>query len=221
MKTAVFLAMAGYLTARAGLVVQSIGVLNIRRLAGLAHSQIQLVVSGNVLKEIPGPFKAELRYPVQQQISFKSTTYAVTIFYVRARPTGMNPVSGIDSEQEACTKKRDQRRCLQLIVRILDEETYLLGRFSATPSDCAGAPVAEVSCVKFADPVVTEAGAHLDSACPGLVPNHSKREFELTSFGRIAVVSEAHLFLFVLVNAHIQCYKSLYHLYMVNQSKIA
>ena len=209
--------MAGYLAARAGLVVQSIGILNIGRLARLAHGQIQLVVSGNVLEQIPRPFEAELRNPVQQQIGFKSTTYAVTVFDVRARPAGMNPVRGIDSEQQARTKKRDQRRRLQLIVRVFDEETYLLRGFSAAASNGAGAAIAEISRIKLANPVVTEPGARFDSACPGLVPNHSKREFELTSFGRIAVVSEAHLFLFVLVNAHIQCYKSLYHLYMVNQ----
>ena len=116
----------------------------------------------------------------------------------------MNPVCDIDSEQQPRTKKRDQRRRLQLIVRIFDEETYLRGGFSAAASNGAGAAIAKISCIKLANPVVTEAGARFDSACPGLVANHSKREFELTSFGCIAVVSEAHLSLFVLVNAHIQ-----------------
>ena len=72
-------------------------------------------------------------------------------------------------------------------------------RFPATASDGAGAPVAEVSRIKFADPVVTEPGALLNRARPGLVANHSKGEFELTSFSRIAVVGEAHLLLFMLV----------------------
>ena len=145
----------------------------------------------------------------------------MTIFDVRARPARMNPIRGIDSEQQARAEKRDQCRRLQLIVWVFYKETYLLGGLSAAAFDGTGAAIAKISRVKLANPVVTEPGALFDSACPGLVSNHSKREFELTPFGRVAVISEAHLFLFMLVNTHIQCYKSLYHIYMVNQSKIA
>lgn len=133
----------------------------------------------------------------------------------------MNAIRGIDSEQQARAEKRDQRRRLQLIVWVFDKQTYLLGGLSAAAFNGTGTAIAKICRIELANPVVTEPGAFFDSACPGLVPNHSKGEFELTSFGRVAVVSEAHLFLFLLVNAHIQWYKSLYHLYMVNQSKIA
>ena len=116
----------------------------------------------------------------------------------------MNPVRGVDPEQQARTKERDQRRRLQLIVWVFDEEAHLLGRFSAAALNGPGAAIAKISRVKLAYPVVTEPGALFDSACPGLVPNHSKREFELTPFSRVAVISEAHFYLFMLVNTHIQ-----------------
>ncbi len=128
----------------------------------------------------------------------------MTVFDIWARPAGMNPVRGVDPEQQARTKERDQRRRLQLIVWVFDEEAHLLGRFSAAALNGPGAAIAKISRVKLAYPVVTEPGALFDSACPGLVPNHSKREFELTPFGRVAVISEAHLSLFMLVNTHIQ-----------------
>lgn len=213
--------LSGYLAARAGLVVQGIGILNIRRLTGPANGQVQLVVSGNVLQQIPGPLEAEFRNPVQQYIGFKGTAYAVAVFNVRAGPAGMNPVGGIDSEQEACAIERNQRRGLQLIVCIFDEKAYLLRRLSAATPDRARAAVAEICRIEFAYPVVTQPGALLDSACSGLVPNHAKRKFKLISFSRVAVVGKAHLFLFMLVIDYIQWYKSLYHLYMVNQSKKA
>lgn len=92
--------------------VQGIGVLDIGRLTNSAHGQVQLVVSGHVLKEVPGPLETELWHPVQQQIGFECTTYAVSVFDVRARPTGMNLVGSVDSQQEACAKERDQRRRL-------------------------------------------------------------------------------------------------------------
>ena len=196
--------MAGQLATRASLVVQRISVLNVGRLTRLANSQIELVIAGYVLQEIPGPFEAELRCPVQQNIGFKCTTHAVPIFDIRSGPAGMYLVGRIDSQQQASRKEGYKCRCLQLIARILDEPCNLLGRFSTAAFDRIGARVAEIGRVKFADPVITEPGALPDGACPRLVPDHSKGEFELGPFGGIAIVGETHLFLFMLVNAHIQ-----------------
>ena len=79
--------------------VKSVRILDIGRQAGLANRQVQLIIAGEVLQEIPGPFEAELRNAVQQQIGFKGSTYTMTIFDIRARPTGMNPIRGVNSEQ--------------------------------------------------------------------------------------------------------------------------
>ena len=108
----------------------------------------------------------------------------------------------VNANQKTRTEKRYQRRRLHLILSILNETRNLAWRFSAAAFDRIGTPVAEVGSVKFSDPVVAEPGALLDGTCPRLVPNHSKGKFELRPFGRIAVVGETHLFLFMLVIAH-------------------
>ena len=101
------LTMTGYLTARARFSIQGIGILNVRGLAALAHRQIQLVVSGNVLQKVPGPLETEFRHPMQQQVSLEGATHAVAVFHARPRPAGMNPIRCIDPEQQTCTEKRD------------------------------------------------------------------------------------------------------------------
>ncbi len=66
MKTERSLVVPGYLATRARIAVQRIRVLNVGRLTRLANGQIELVIAGYVLQEIPGPFEAEFRFPVQQ-----------------------------------------------------------------------------------------------------------------------------------------------------------
>jgi len=133
----------------------------------------------------------------------------------------MNLVCRIDPQKQAGTKKGNQSGCLQLVVRVLDEQADLLRRLAATPSNHAQAAVTKIGRVELSNPVIAQARAFLDRSRPGLVPDHAKRELELASLGGIAVIGESHLSLFMLVIYHIQWYKSLYHLYMVNQSKIA
>jgi hypothetical protein len=52
----------------------------------------------------------------------------------------------------------------------------------------AHAIVLEVSGIELPDAVVGQARAALDRACPGLVTNHSKRQFKLAALARIAVI---------------------------------
>jgi hypothetical protein len=184
----------------AGLVVESIRILNVARATARADGQIQLVVVGNAQKQVKRPLKTQQRPFVQQQIRFVSPTHPVTEIDVRSGPAGMYIVVGVYAQQQAAHEQCHEGRSLQLILRVLDEKRHLAGRLAAA---AAYAAIAEVPRIEFADAIIGQARTFANRAGSRLMANHPEGELELAAFRRIAVVGEAHILPFMLEIDHI------------------
>ena len=106
-------------------------------------------------------------------------------------PTGMHGEIFIDANQESDAEEGDQRRRLQLVLRVLDVALYLARRFAAAPPDVG--PVAEVVGVQFPNAVVGQARALANRPGACFVPDHPEGEFELAPVGGIAIIGESHI----------------------------
>jgi hypothetical protein len=62
---------------------------------------------------------------VYQQVSFEGTANAMSELDVGPWPAGMDAVAIVNAQQQARTIQGDERGCLQLMVRILDETSDL------------------------------------------------------------------------------------------------
>ena len=79
---------------------------------------------------------------MQQQVGVEGAAHAMPVFDVRPWPAGLNPVAGVDLQQQAGTKKGDQDGSLELVARVLDERVNVLPRLAAPALDTvvAGVP---------------------------------------------------------------------------------
>ena len=96
----------------AGLIIECIRVLNVARSAGSAPRQVELVVVGNAVQQVPCPFETELCVTVQQQVGLIGTTKAVTKLHIRSGPAGSDIALAVDAQQQAVAVQRDQCRGL-------------------------------------------------------------------------------------------------------------
>ena len=62
------------LASRAGTAIQRVCILHIVRIAVIAAREIELVVIGNTLQQIPRPLEAQLWFLMQQQLGFIGAT---------------------------------------------------------------------------------------------------------------------------------------------------
>ena len=174
---------------RTNAAIKRVGVLNIEGGAVIAGGEIEFVVIGDALQQIPRPLKAKLRLFVQQEIGLVSAAQAVAKLDVGARPARMDIVVPIDTHQEPRSKQRNQRSRLYLILSILDEAGYLARRLSATSFDPGGLAVTKIGGVQLSNPVIGKTRALANGSRSRLVANHSQSEFELAAFAGITVIS--------------------------------
>jgi len=142
----------------------------------------------NALQQVPRPLETQLWLLMEQQVGFVSAAKAVAKFNVGARPTGVHAVMLINTDQEPRRKKCDERRRLNLILRILDESCNPAWRFTTSSFDAGRSAVAKVSRVQFSNSVVGQSGTFANRAGSCFVANHSKREFELAAFSRVSII---------------------------------
>ena len=159
----------------------------------------EFVVGRQILQKTPGPLEIQARGVVQQQVGLERSTNTVSVLHVRSWPAGMNPVIPVNTQQQAGTEQRYQRRCLQLVRWRLDEQAYLLRRLATAALDPAAAGVAKISRVELAYAVVGQPGAGTDRTRPCLVPDHPEGEFELAAFAGVSVIGKAHILYFMIV----------------------
>jgi len=170
------------LASRTDTVIQGIGILDIKGATLFAVRKIEFVVIRKALQQVPCPFETQSWLFMEQQVGFVSAAKPVTKFDVGARPTGVHAVMLINTDQEPRRKKCDERRRLNLILRILDESCNPAWRFTTSSFDAGRSAVAKVSRVQFSNSVVGQSGTFANRAGSCFVANHSKREFELAAF---------------------------------------
>lgn len=140
---------------------------------------------------------------MQQDIGFEGTTDAMTIFDVGTRPAGVHFVRPVYAQQQAGAEEGNQGRRFELVPGRFYEQADLLGRFATPAFDPFLAGITKIRGIDFANTIIAQARARLDSARSGLVMDHSQRQFKLLLFAGIAIVGEPHYFPFMLVLDHI------------------
>jgi len=70
--------------------------------------KIELLVIGDTLQQVPGPFKTETGVVMQQQIGLIGAAKTMAEFYVRSRPAGMYPIFLINTQQQTGTVQGNQ-----------------------------------------------------------------------------------------------------------------
>lgn len=187
----------------ATLMVKCVGVLNITCPASCTDCEVKFVVTGNVLQQVPRPFEVQTVIGMQQQIGFECAANPMTIFNVWSRPAAMYVIRCIDTEQQAGTKERNQCCRLELVGRMLDEQSDLLGRFAAPALDGMYPGIPEVSGIQLANSIIAQSRAITDGTGPGLVPDHSQCKLELLFLILVTIVSKSHIWLFLIDLYHI------------------
>ena len=110
---------------RADSEIQRVGIVHITSLAMSAEREYQLVVAGDRVQQVPGPLETQQRAFVHEQVSLESAANAMPEFDVWSWPAGMYVAALVDAQEEADAKQGNERRSLQLMVRVLDEAPNL------------------------------------------------------------------------------------------------
>jgi len=100
----------------------------------------------------------------------------------------MNTGVGVYAQEQAPAKQCNQRGCLLLIIRILDESRDLSRRLAAPATDIPAAGIAKVPRKQLANSIIGQPRACTNRARAGLVPDHPECEFKLATFAGVAII---------------------------------